>query len=207
MPRVNRTKAQTRKPYPELSLFLHATGQWAKKIRGKLHYFGTDPDAALQKYLADRDYLQVGLTPPRYAKGRLTLKEMGNEFPMVKENRLNSGEFSERSFRDYLDTGNSASSGRGSASTPSATRSASWQTGHGTSPRRITSWDTPTSRWRPSTVSGSATSGSRPSPTTSTEGCSTRTTLAMRSDARALGTNGLRERESGGESATNVPAN
>ncbi len=44
------------KPHAEFPFFAHATKRWAKKIRGKLHYFGSwsDPDAALQKYL-DRE--------------------------------------------------------------------------------------------------------------------------------------------------------
>jgi hypothetical protein len=53
------------KPYPEYPLFPHAVGQWAKKIKGKLWYFGTvnDPDAALRKYLDEVDEIQAGRDP------------------------------------------------------------------------------------------------------------------------------------------------
>ncbi len=42
-----------RKPHPEFSLTAHPNGQWSKKIRGKVYYFGSraDPAAALERYL------------------------------------------------------------------------------------------------------------------------------------------------------------
>ena len=57
--------AKPKKPYPEFPLFPHLTKRWAKKIRGKMHYFGPwdNPDAAVAKYLAERDRLQAGLPP------------------------------------------------------------------------------------------------------------------------------------------------
>ena len=36
-------------------LTLHKTGQYCKKIKGKLHYFGTDKKTALNRYLEDGD--------------------------------------------------------------------------------------------------------------------------------------------------------
>ena len=47
------------KPDPDFPLFPHATKRWAKKSRGKLHYFGPcdDPDGAPKKYLEEWDDL------------------------------------------------------------------------------------------------------------------------------------------------------
>jgi hypothetical protein len=40
------------KPNAAFPLFAHNNGQWAKKIKGSLHYFGpwSDPDAAVARF-------------------------------------------------------------------------------------------------------------------------------------------------------------
>ncbi len=61
---MSRTK-EYRKPRPDFPLFPHATGRWAKKMRGKTEYFGKiedDPkgELALQEWLDQRDLILAG---------------------------------------------------------------------------------------------------------------------------------------------------
>ena len=88
------------KPYPDFPLFRHASGQWAKKIRGKLHYFGKDADAALSKYLEQKDALHAGRTP-RPDPGAATVKAVANAFLNHKQALLDAGELSPRTWDDY----------------------------------------------------------------------------------------------------------
>jgi integrase len=77
---------------------------WAKKIRGKLHYFGpwSDAEGALTKYLAEKHDLHAGRTP-RAITGpeALTVKEVANAFLSAKQDKVNAGELSPRTWAKY----------------------------------------------------------------------------------------------------------
>src|SRR5438093_10072588 len=90
------------KPRPDFPLFPHATGRWAKKIRGKLHYYGpwADPDAALAKYLDQKDDLYAGRTPRTTGDG-LSVRDLLNRFLTSKKLLLNAGEIGGRTFAQY----------------------------------------------------------------------------------------------------------
>ena len=80
-PTSKRAGGKPAKPYPDFPLFPHATGHWAKKIRGKLHYFGPwgDPEAALAKYLDQRNDLHAGRTSRKSTDG-ITIRDLLNRF-------------------------------------------------------------------------------------------------------------------------------
>ena len=90
------------KPYPDFPLFPHATRRWAKKIRGKLHYFGPwgDTEGALRRYLDQKDDLHAGRTP-RVMRDGLTVRDLANRFLTSKRRLVDSGELTDVSFRDY----------------------------------------------------------------------------------------------------------
>jgi integrase len=90
------------KPYTDFPLFAHAAGVWAKKIRGKLHYFGKwdDLQAALDKYLKEKDDLHAGRTP-RPNPEALTLKALADEFLYAKKDMMDAGELSPRTWDGY----------------------------------------------------------------------------------------------------------
>ncbi len=90
------------KPYADFPLFAHATRRWAKKIRGKLHYFGPwdDPTGALQLYTEQRDDLHAGRRPRVQSDG-LTVRELLNRFLTAKRHLVDAEEITPRTFAEY----------------------------------------------------------------------------------------------------------
>jgi integrase len=106
MSEVHRTlPCKPAKPHPDFPLFPHATGRWAKKIRGRLHYFGKwdEPDGALNKYLAEKDDLHAGRRP-REAPESLTVFTLCGKFLTSKKRMMDVGELSVRTFGEYTHT-------------------------------------------------------------------------------------------------------
>ena len=102
MPKIVEPKQRPGKPYRNFPPFPHAAGVWAKKIRGRLHYFGpwSDSAAALVKYLDQRDDLQAGRTH-RIQDDGLTIRDLCNRFLTAKQHLVDTDELARRTFRDY----------------------------------------------------------------------------------------------------------
>lgn len=103
-----RSGSQPAKPRKDFPLFKHARGYWAKKVRGRTHYFGKIADdqkgeAALIQWLDQKDALLAGRTPRVHQDG-LLVRDLCNRFLTAKRQLTDSGELSEHTFRDYHET-------------------------------------------------------------------------------------------------------
>ena len=84
-------------------LTLHKTGQFCKKIKGKLYYFGTDKQKALQRYLEQAAYLHAGKAPThRPSQDRLSIKILCNLYLDHQESRAEIGEIQPRHVSDQI---------------------------------------------------------------------------------------------------------
>ena len=110
MPRLKSTaKRPASKPtLGGFPLWIHPSGRWCKKVRGRAYYFGKvadDPNgqAALKRWLEVKDDLLAG-RKPRIAGEGLTVRDLANRFLTVKQSLVDSGELSPRTFQDWYRT-------------------------------------------------------------------------------------------------------
>jgi YHS domain-containing protein len=97
----SKSKRKTRSD--KFPLTLHKTGQFCKKIRGKLYYFGTDKQKALQRYLEQAAYLHAGKAPRlKASQDRLSIKLLCNLYLDHQELRAEIGEIKSRHVSDQI---------------------------------------------------------------------------------------------------------
>jgi integrase len=90
------------KPYPDFPLTPHNSGKWAKKIRGKLHYFGRweDPDGALRQYNAVKDDLAAGRAPVLADPSTVTIRLLFERFLSRQLRRVDNNRLEARHYAD-----------------------------------------------------------------------------------------------------------
>lgn len=100
------TESLPKKPYPGFPLYAHGRGYWAKKIRGKTHYFGRIEDgweAAEALYNRQREDLHAG-REPRDNDDRITVGDLCDNYLDAGKARVANGEIREMSWNDSLRT-------------------------------------------------------------------------------------------------------
>lgn len=100
-------RERPKKPHKDFPLTPHPTGRWCKKVRGKLEFFGKwdDPQAALEKWLAQKDDLLAGRKPRPATGGGTELGHVINLFLNYKRHLVETGELSHATWRDYKRVG------------------------------------------------------------------------------------------------------
>ena len=102
---TTRPRKKPRKPYPTFPLTAHPNGQWCKKIRGKVHFFGVwaDPEAALTNYNRQAGDLHEGREPRPAAVGDVpSVKDLANAYLATQRDKCGRGLITPRWFDDCM---------------------------------------------------------------------------------------------------------
>jgi len=89
-------KKQSSPPY------LHASGQYAKRISGKTYYFGQDRNEAMKRYYDECESIKTGTPRNRQAA---TIKSIIDRFLSLKRSAVESKLLSAYTYRDYIQVG------------------------------------------------------------------------------------------------------
>ena len=98
------TRKKPKKPRRDYPLYAHPSGQWAKTINGRKHYFGAwdDPQAAERLYDQQKEALRQNRKPrPKVIVGGfVTLSDLLNKYLESQQQRLDEGEIATSTFRN-----------------------------------------------------------------------------------------------------------
>jgi len=105
---TSQSAGKAKPPYPGFPLWIHPSGRWCKKVRGRAHYFGKvadDPkgETAVGLWNRDKEDLLAGRTPRAKVHG-ITVEDVCDRFMAFKEQRVNTGELAQRSYDVYYGT-------------------------------------------------------------------------------------------------------
>jgi len=98
-----KSKSNRKTRSDKFPLTLHPTGQYCKKIRGKLYYFGTDKKIAHTRYLEQAADLHAGKRPkPESINSNSSIKDLCNLYLDHQESRALIGEITLRHLHDQI---------------------------------------------------------------------------------------------------------
>ena len=84
-------------------LTLHSTGQYCKKIRGHIYYFGSDKKQALESYLGQAIFLHgYNSALQKSANGNMTLKEICDMYLKYQHTKLQANHLTARHHNDQI---------------------------------------------------------------------------------------------------------
>ena len=98
---MKRTKRKTRSD--KFPLTLHPTGQYCKKIQGKIYYFGADKKQALERYLDQATYLHGGRNLIQKASnGNMALKDLCEFYLKYQRAKVQANDLTAKHHNDQI---------------------------------------------------------------------------------------------------------
>lgn len=84
-------------------MWLHPSGRWCRKHRGRFYYFGKSAAEAVRRYAVEWPYIEQGLPLPDMAPG-VTLRQLCNKFLALQSKRWEQGEIARPTLTLYYRT-------------------------------------------------------------------------------------------------------
>ena len=97
---MTNTKPKRKTRSDKFPLTLHKTGQYCKKIKGKIYYFGANKNNALLQYLEQAAYLHVGKEATPKSNSSFSIKTLCNLYLDHQDSRVVIGEIKRRHLND-----------------------------------------------------------------------------------------------------------